>query len=551
MYKGTDVREVDYVIIGAGIAGLTLRHFLKTESAVLLESHPGRYKIGESIIPELFRHPDVAALLPAVEASPSYSRKLGSTFVENGSVASFPVLSDAAMHIARDDLERVMLEAWHVPVVQERVTGLDLAAHTLTTDVGTWRFRKQVIDCSGPAMVLASLMNDTRTLLPVYTTWGYWDIQANDAGAFHADVHAKGWQSLRYGHQKFLVEDTTTWDPAESTILTKIGDGMWTWQIPLYHGTLLSLGVVSRSGKVSPEMYETLAKQHLARNYTATPRRRDGDTAYDRLHVRNMFARTASVAATDDYILVSDAFCFADPVYSVGAGLAVNKAIEVATVLNSVGWNESARQAYCEHYQEVLTDAVAGFQYWYDGRLLEDVQVAERVQERFLVGNIFHQHIAHHYTRLLTDSDLAQHLRRADPFAIAWDHPRLVPLSRKLTAELRTLLDVPPGRAVGAWTLDRARPAQGGVLTLWHHPELPDLLLLFAPVEAERHDYKTVGGIGLRYVLELTDGDYPDVPAIGRLIDALAPAILAQEDGLRRWILQPRELPTDVPVAHV
>lgn len=525
-------REVDYLIVGAGIAGMTLRHFLRSDSAVLLDDRAEQYKIGESIIPEMFRHPEVLALLSAVKAQPSYSPKVGSTFVEPGSVASFPAVSDAAIHIARDDLEHVFRTAWQLAVVRERVVGVDLTARTVSTNAGIWHVRKLIIDCSGPAMVLATLLGQVSPLMPVFSTWGYWDVQDHDPARFRDDIASKGWSQMRFGHQKFMEEDPLSWDPGESTILTRIGDGVWTWQIPLYNKKLLSVGVVSRQGKISAEAYEALAAANLAKNYVATPRPRDGDGPYNKLHVRNHFARTAASPTGDGYVLMSDAFCFADPIYSVGAGLAVNKAIEIAMLLNNDAWNEAAQEAYRAHYAQVVKEAVDGFQYWYDGTLLQDAAVAGLVQERFLIGNVFHTHMAHHYSHLLAAADLQTHHNPTDPFAVDWDNPGLALLSRSLTAQLRALLGQQD--QWGDWQLQRARPAKAGLLTLWSHPTLPDLLLLLAPVDAARKDYRTVGPVGLRYLRGLTDGEYPDIAAIGRLIDLLAPQIASREAD---WLL--------------
>lgn len=520
-------RQVDYLIIGAGIAGLSLRHFLQTDSVVLLDDRPEQYKIGESIIPEMFRHPDVLALLPAIKAQPSYSSKVGTTFIEPGSVASFPAVSDAAIHISRDDLEYVMRETWQVPIIRERVRAVDMATRTVTTNAGVWQVNKLIIDCSGPAMVLATLMNQVSTLMPVFTTWAYWDVHDHDPARFRADIDQKGWSRMRFGHQKFMEEDPLLWDPGESTILTRLDDGIWTWQIPLYNKKLLSVGVVSRQGKISAEAYDQLAAASLAKNYRATPRPRDGRGPYDKLHVRNHFARTAASAAGDGYILMSDAFCFADPVYSVGAGLAVNKAIEIATLLNKGAWNDHAREAYCSHYAQVLKEAIEGFQYWYDGTVLKDPAVASLVQDRFLIGNVFHTHMAYHYSHLLGAADLQTHHNPTDPFAVDWDNPGLALLSRSLSAQVYDLLGQKD--QWGDWQLQRTRPAVAGLLTLWSHPTLPDLLLLFAPVQVGRKDYRTFGKVGVRYLRGLTDGEFPDIPAIGRLITLLAPSIVRQE----------------------
>src|SRR5688572_9355605 len=103
------IERVDHVIIGAGLAGLVLRHFLRDRRVVLLDPAPFSYKIGESVVPEQFGHPELRALVPALRELPSYQIKSGTVFVSDDSVASFPLPpaeAGVSMHVARDELER-------------------------------------------------------------------------------------------------------------------------------------------------------------------------------------------------------------------------------------------------------------------------------------------------------------------------------------------------------------------------------------------------------------------------------------------------------------
>ena len=60
------VIHTDYLIIGAGQAGLVLARLLDAGSVTILDPAVGGYKIGESIVPEQFQHPELNALLPAI-----------------------------------------------------------------------------------------------------------------------------------------------------------------------------------------------------------------------------------------------------------------------------------------------------------------------------------------------------------------------------------------------------------------------------------------------------------------------------------------------------
>ena len=525
------MEKVDYLIIGGGIAGITVKHFLKNKKTVLLEAEPGRYKIGESIIPEQFRHPEVRKLLPQMEQCPSYSPKFGSTFIDGGSVASFPLPAGAltgAMHITRTEMEQVMIDNWGVTMRQERVVDVDLKKKIVRTDVGEYKVAKQIIDCSGPSMVLSNLLKQTKILWPGCTTWAYWDIEANEPAKFYDAIEKRKWNWLRYnyGQRQVLSDDKHDWNPGGSTILTKIRDGMWTWQIPLYHEKLLSYGIVSRGGPISREEYYEITHANISPNYTLKPRPIDGSGIYNRIYIRNNFVRTADVPATMDYILVSDASCFADPIYSVGTGLAVNKAIEVATVLNESGWSPEICKGYCEHYGEQIKGAVAGFQYWYDGKTIRDDAAAATVQDELLVGNAFQSNITYHYVQSLANSDLSPKLYPADRFTVDWRDPKSDKTVTALTKTACELLGIKKGEAVGSWTFSKAWPASNGLLLAWKGTQkLPALRVLVSKADGGAPVFRTVGGLGLNYYVDTSEQDtLSSVKAEGtRLIDQLVP----------------------------
>src|SRR5262245_37299164 len=113
--------KIEYLIIGAGQAGLVLKRFLTEGRSVLLDPNPGGYKIGESVVPEQFAHPVMQALVPKVRELPSYAPKLGTTFVCDDSVASFPLPPTEAalsMHVARSELEQLMARAWNTDITR-------------------------------------------------------------------------------------------------------------------------------------------------------------------------------------------------------------------------------------------------------------------------------------------------------------------------------------------------------------------------------------------------------------------------------------------------
>lgn len=515
--------KVDYLLIGAGMAGLVLRKFLDGHRVVLIDQNPGSYKIGESVVPEQFQHPFMRALLPAIEKLPSYSPKFGTTFVSDDAVASFPLPKEEAgiaMHVARAELEQLMISEWNIPIRREKVLEIDVARHVVRTDAETYEVEKQVIDCSGPAMVLASMLGDVRSLWPVWARWGYFDVVDNDDARFWAPIRDGRKAYLRYDAVRRRVlkgDEIAGWSPSRSTVLTRAADGVWTWQIPLHDSKVLSFGVVSRHGPIDEAMYDDVTSRHASPNYTLRARPTNGPGAFDRRYAREGFARRASTAATKDYILLADAYGFADPVYSVGTALAVNKAIELAGVLNERGWDEKLAASWNADADQLLSRAIAGFEFWYSGELLKSEAAANQVRDQFLVGNAFQASAAKHYGTLLNDVSLAgfrdQDRNAADQFA--W----LAPEAHEATSRVRTLLAM-TGNGLEGWTLGAAASRPGGIQLKWIRDDKPELVM---DVDFGHSDkaFMRIERFGLT-PLETVGGPYPFDHKVAKLFDGVA-----------------------------
>lgn len=504
-----DVKQVDYLIIGAGMAGLTLAHFLKNDRTVLIDSRPGTYKIGESFIPETFHHPELSALVPKLRQLPSFSEKIGSIFISDDSVASFPLPiggREFSAHVARSELEPLMAEHWGIDIVKERVRSIDWATKTVVTNLGAYKVAHQILDCSGRAMYVARNVGDVSVVQPAFATWAYYDILSTDASRFSRYVQESGREHMRYSitQRRVLQEpEEDGWRPEHCTILTQLGDGLWSWHIPLYNSTLLSFGVVSRSGRVTPEQFMEVAERTQLPHLELQQRPFDRSSAYNRLHVRNNFAHRARAAATLDYILVGDAAGFADPVYSVGAGLAVNNAIQVAALLNEGGWTDEKREGYCEHFEALMERTLEAFDVWYSGRLLTEDDAAQRVQDGFLVGNTFQVGIATHYADVVEDAMLDEF---KDPDRPAGSAAKMS--SAEATATLATLVGVEDGSTLAGWTLRSAMCVMSGLQHRWQHDGLPEMVAVANRAADVTQYYRRVGDIALSF-MNLFDGPYP------------------------------------------
>lgn len=524
------MQEVDHLVIGAGLAGLVLARFLGEahERVALLDPSPAGYKIGESLIPELFRHPELRALFPALESLPSYAPKHGTTFIADGDVVYFPLASSEAglsMHVARPEMERAMIDAWGLEVTRARVTSIDFDAHVVETTAGRFKVRGPILDCSGPAMLVARLRDELETLAPVHATWGYHDILAVDDERCASDYRARGWQLRQYdprNRQLLTAAQATPWRASLTTQLTRLDDGLWTWQIPLHDGARLSFGVVSRHGPITPTRYRELARDHVSPCFSlAQPERNDDDDDDDagarasdpfrRLHQRDGFARRARRAADRDYILLADAFAFSDPVYSVGAGFAVNQAIRVAELLNARPWNREDCERYREWSEALLRRATAAFNFWYSGEVFRDDAVAAEVQEDFLSGNLFQKTISSAYGAVLENSELHG---ADDPFAARWaDAP--------VDDDVAALLEL-DGAALDGWRLARAQPCAAGLQLRWRHDDRPELTMLVeADPDGAKSRYVGAGPLALSYMRGI-DGERPQLATIDGLFREFA-----------------------------
>jgi flavin-dependent dehydrogenase len=399
--------QVDHVILGAGLAGLVLYRLLhRHKRVVVLDPAPGRWKIGEANVPEMFASPIFSALMEKIRRLPSFSQKNGSVFVGDDSFAVYPIVSNRAdaVHVARDELEQLLLSEWDVPVVEERVTSLDVAGHVAHTESGSWESRGPIIDCSGAAMLVARSLGDVHKLWPIASVWRYYHIDGVDPPAFLRHMEATGRRGMVIdipNIRRLPDEMLRDWAPHEATNLTKVADGTWMWQIPLFHAKMLSLGIVSRDDGVDEAALDEAAERHHARSYRIRPRPvRPGGSVYDQVHRRAGFALRAGRAATMDYLLVGDAFMFVDPIYSVGTSIAVNKALEAAALVAD-GWTAPRCEAFNQRYDALLARRTAAFESWYSEDTRANDENTRRVLHYFPDMTRFQAGITWQYARVV------------------------------------------------------------------------------------------------------------------------------------------------------
>jgi flavin-dependent dehydrogenase len=359
----------DYLIIGSGIAGIGLKYKLLGKT-ILIDKDPFRYKIGESQVPDLIHaDPGLFSLIPKFINMKSYTRKLGTVFCDSyhGKFASnlyTPLGARFTFHCEREELEKLLVKELSIEIRKETILDIDLAENLVTTDKNTYRFKKYILDCSGPAMVLAKklgLISPVGGFEGMKAQWSYWAIEG-------------------------LNEDLDSW--AHWTVLNKVGPDSWTWQIPIYNSSVLSMGLLHRGEVMPEEDFLKYAQKHSAACYRLTSIARNPQKAIKpymkQVHTRLQYSRRSRDCAGKNWILVADAYCFADPVYSVGTAVAMMEAITIADNLNknSGRFDQAWYEKSCNN---LLKAVIGGIGTWYSGAAF-DKKVNQKVNRTILRG---------------------------------------------------------------------------------------------------------------------------------------------------------------------
>lgn len=541
---------VDYLIIGAGLAGLTMHHFLESDSKVIVDSRPARYKLGESLIPEHFSDSGLASLLAKARALPSYSPKCGSMFIGSDSVAAFPLSPEdysRALHVRREELERLMIDEWQVPIRDERVTGLDVAARVVTTSRRTYRVRRQILDCSGPAMVVARSLGRSTELWKSWASWMYYDIVGIHEARFTDWLRDAGVRYARYdpglGHPLGAPE-YPGWRSFDCTVVAQVQPGSFAWQIPLYGRSILSFGVTSRLGPVSLDALREAGRRCIAPHYEVRERPHDRSSEYNRFHVGNRFSHRALDVATRDWILVGDAGFFGEPIYATGTSVAVNQALYVARALNRGGWGEAELADYVERCGRVVAASTEARRYFFAPADDQPAEPREVFRERGIDGTPFQLTMANNYGRVLLG---------LLPLSESADQGRSFGSVFESDAGEQEALTVAFARWLGAvpsWSVRAVYRAKAGLQVAFTHTTKPELTVRLASLSPGDRAYRVVGPFGLTY-RSARNGDYPLDPSTDALFAALSRRLTTMAEPVSGWLsgalVPPESPPFDAP----
>jgi halogenation protein CepH len=332
------VEDVDVVVIGGGPGGSTMASLVAMQGhrVVLLEKEKfPRWQIGESLLPATVH--GVCRLTGVADklARAGFTVKRGGTQRWGANpqpwTFSFSVSpkmtgqTSFAYQVERSKFDQILLD-------HARTLGADVREQCSVTDVISDDDRVRGVTYTGPGgeahqirarYVVDASGNKSRTYKVVGGTRNY--------SEFFRSLALFGY----FEGGKRLPP------PNSGNILSAAFDSGWFWYIPLSK-TLTSVGAVVRREMASkiqgdPEnaLRALIAECPLISDYLKDAKRvTDGE--YGQLRVRKDYSYLNTKFWRPGMVLVGDAACFIDPIFSSGVHLATYSALLAARSINSV-----------------------------------------------------------------------------------------------------------------------------------------------------------------------------------------------------------------------
>lgn len=320
----------DVLIIGAGPAGCSAATMLAGQGHRVLvlerEKFP-RYHIGESLIPFTYAPMERLGLIPWMRQS-HFVKKFSVQFVSPNGSASEPFYFfnrydretvAQSWQILRSEFDLMLMQ--HArgkgALIEEEmtVTGLlkedgRVAGVTGTHKDGTpFEYRAAItLDCTGKES-FAAVREGWRIRDPhlnKVAVWTYYKGSKRDAGI----------------------------DEGQTTV-AMIPDKGWFWHIPL-HDDMVSVGVVAEGRYLTRDGVKdlkTIFHREVGENLWIKDRLSVGQSTGD-YHITSEYTHHSRHCYRDGLLLVGDAFCFLDPVFSSGLMLALKSGVMAADAIH-------------------------------------------------------------------------------------------------------------------------------------------------------------------------------------------------------------------------
>ena len=336
----------DIVVIGGGPGGSACATLLADQgySVTLLErARFPREHVGESLLPASIPVLEQIGVMPAIEAA-GFVVKRGATLVWGKDpdpwswyFADDPGQRPTSFQVVRSEFDHILLKnaAEHgvdvreehqvldVVLEDQRVTGVTYL-HAGESGEINCRF---LVDASGQAAILSRKLDlhqwdDCFKNLAVY---GYYQ------DAKHLDP------------------------PNNGNIFIESYEHGWLWKIPLHTG-VTSVGAVVDKEIGQQGLRELGARGFLEAQIAEAPNTREllaGATMVDEPDVERDWSYTSKQFAGDGYVLVGDAACFVDPLFSSGVHLALGSATLAANYVKSALEQPKARDQAAQLYESL------------------------------------------------------------------------------------------------------------------------------------------------------------------------------------------------------
>jgi flavin-dependent dehydrogenase len=346
-------RQYDALLIGAGPSGSTAAALLAEygHNVLLIEREKfPRYHIGESLLPFTYEPLKRLGLIERMRAS-AFIKKYSVQFISTSGKASQPFYfntrydDDVAQtwQVLRSEFDQMLLDHARdkgAHVVEEtevlellrdgdRVTGVRVRQPDGTE---VEHNAPITLDCSGKESFAASR-----------NRWRVLDPQLNKVAVWTYYKGAK--------RDKGIDEGTTT--------VAFLPEKGWFWYIPL-HDDRVSVGVVAegkyltRGGIKAPQdiFHREVGLNKWIEEYLA-PGHSTGD-----YYVTNEFSYHSRHCGCEGLLLLGDAFCFLDPVFSSGLMLALKSGVMAADAVHEAIEADDFCPAQFESYATTLREGI-------------------------------------------------------------------------------------------------------------------------------------------------------------------------------------------------
>jgi FAD-dependent halogenase len=330
--------EADLVVVGGGPGGSTLATLvaMRGHHVVLLEKEKfPRYQIGESLLPSTIH--GVCRLTGVADelAKAGFTKKRGGTFRWGATPEPWTFAFSVSPKMAGETSYAYQVERSKFDQIL-----LDHARH-MGVDVREQHAISDVIDDGDRirGVTYTDAEGNKSTIRARYVA----DASGNKSRIYQragtTRQYSEFFRSLAlYG---YFEAGKRMAEPNSGNILCVAFDSGWFWYIPLTP-TLTSVGAVVRrelaskiQGDPEEAMASLIAECPMISDYLRNARRVT-DGQYGELRVRKDYSYANTKFWRPGMVLVGDAACFVDPVFSSGVHLATYGALLAARSINSV-----------------------------------------------------------------------------------------------------------------------------------------------------------------------------------------------------------------------